>query len=286
MPDPAFIEERKREGRRLTYAPTPEVAKYMDNPRFRKLQEENQADTNIRKARWASLKEEFLERSITGKNIHWPTLATKYGFAPQSARNRASKDRWYDEIEKRAKERENLLDERMVERTQIALHNLQEDFATSEEYVRKRHVLFARSLQEKAIEGLRTRPLKDFKTRDLITLLELGLTEERKALGMKETADLPAAPDEEDVVRAGYKPIFDQIGNHQKVRQIGTLLLKEFMNAAQRNATDVVPRASEPSVQSVAPDIGIPTSTPSAYQPVPEARPRPKFTVRPAPKGA
>lgn len=247
---------------------------YHDTEQFRKLNAENGADGIIRAARWASMREEFIERTITGQMVHWPTLSAKYGFFAQSARNKASVQKWHAEVEKRAKEREDLLDAKMTERHLMVLDRLNADFATSEEAIRKRHAMFARSLQEKAMEGLRTRPLKDFKARDLIHLLELGIIEERRAMGMKEMADLPAPPDENEAIREGYKSVFEQVGGHQKVQQIGTILLREL-----QRTNGVIDVPSRSAVQSTAP-------AEPEYKPVPEPKKKPKFTIKVGPKPA
>jgi hypothetical protein len=201
---------------------------YHATPEYEKLHAENLADTHIAKARWAAMKEEYLERVITGREVHWPSLSAKYGMGYQVARNRASSQRWHDEVEKRRKEREDLLDRKMTERTLLVLDKLNEDFATSEEAIRKRHALFARTIQAKAIKGLNDKPIKSFTATELLRMLELGLREERFAFGLKETADLPPPPDAQQEIRSQYKPIMEQLGGHQKVQQIGTLLLREL----------------------------------------------------------
>jgi hypothetical protein len=213
---------------------------YHASEEYKKLHTENLADSQIANARWAAMKEEYLERIITGREVHLPSLSAKYGMGYQVTRNKISKARWHQEVEQRRKEREDLLDKKMTERSLIVLDKLNEDFATSEEAIRKRHALFARNLQAKAIKALNDKPIKSFTATELIRMLELGLREERFAMGLKETADLPPPPDESQQVESQYKPIMEQLGGHNKVRQIGTLLLRELKK--RNGVIDAEPR--------------------------------------------
>lgn len=219
----------------------------------KELTKDGNSDPVIRKAKWAALKEEFIELAITGKDIHWPTLANKYGFNPQTCRNRASTGKWYAEIENRRKLREQVLEQQLSERSKLALDKLNEDFATSEAAVRKRHATIARGLQVKAVARLREFELKDFKPSDVISLLRLGLEEERFALGLPQVYEAPPAADE---AHAQYKPIAEQLGGHEKVRKIGLQLLKalQTMPDVDDEPTDVEVKAPAPApVQSIAP---------------------------------
>lgn len=178
-------------------------------------------DPIIRKAKWASLKEEFIDLSIKGAAIHWPTLATKYGFEVNTVRNKASINKWYDEIENRRKMREEILDTKLTERTALALDELNRDFATNEAAIRTRHATMARGLQGRAIKRLREIPLDEFSPRDALAMLKLGIDEERFAMGMSQTFEGANAPSP----NTQYQPLVEQIGGHQKVQQIGMLLL-------------------------------------------------------------
>lgn len=181
----------------------------------------DETDATIRKARWASLKEEFLDLSLAGAHIHWPTLADKYKFDVNTVRNRASTQKWYAEIETRRKAREEILDTKLSERTAMALDELNRDFATNEAAIRKRHATMARGLQGRAIARLKEIPLSEFTARDALAMLKLGIDEERFAMGMSQTFEGSSAPPP----NTQYQPLVDQIGGHQKVQKIGMLLL-------------------------------------------------------------
>ena len=208
-------------------------------------------DSVIRKAKWASLKEEFIDLSIKGAAIHWPTLAGKYGFEPQTVRNRASKERWYDEIETRRKMREEVLDSKLTERTALALDELNRDFATNEAAIRKRHATMARGLQGRAITRLKEIPLNEFTARDALAMLKLGIDEERFAMGMSQTYNPSDAPNP----NTQYTPLVEQIGGHQKVQKIGMMLLEALkgvpldtlddLNSAGLGPTDIEPKKKD-----------------------------------------
>ena len=178
-------------------------------------------DATVRKARWASLKEEFIELSITNKRIHWPTLAAKYGIPVQTARNKASTQKWHAEIEARNKAREDILEQKMVERTAMALDELNKDFASNEASIRKRHATMARGLQVRAITRLRDIDLTQLTARDALFMLKLGIDEERFAMGMTQVYEPPKGGEKP----SDYTPIVEQFGGHQKVQRIGMLLL-------------------------------------------------------------
>lgn len=236
-----------------------------DTEEFKLLEKQNQEDVVVRKARWNSLKEEFIDAMMNGKPLHWPTLSAKYGFHSQTARNKASTGKWYAEIEERRKAREDILDKKLTERTEKALDVLNKDFATSEVAIRGRHATIARGLQSKAVGELAKRDLKSATLNELLKMLELGIVEERKAMGMKDTADTP--PPEDNEVSSVFKPIAEQVGGHKKLQETGALLLKELQKMHGKPLVEDVeakPTAEQrvyvdagldvPAVQSTAPD--------------------------------
>jgi hypothetical protein len=211
-------------------------------------------DAVILKAKWASLKAEFIELSITGKDIHWPSLAKKYGFQPQTCRNKASTQKWYAEIEEARLKRESILEQKLSERSSMALDELNKDFMTSEVAIRKRHATVARGLQVKAIARLREFNLADFSPRDTLAMLKLGIEEERFAMGLPET--YRGKPEDGSEV-SGYEPIAQQLGGHAKVKSLGAFLLKQLQDTSLDSllaVTDLeVKDAPTPAVQVIAP---------------------------------
>ena len=212
-------------------------------------------DSIIRKAKWASLKEEWIDCIINNRPITWGLLATKYGFLEQTVRNKASMEGWAKEVGQRQAQHNALLEEKLTERTTGALEKLNQDFMTSEASIRGRHATIARGLQAKAMRRLQDFDMKDFKPRDALAMLEIGLREERYAMGMKEIAN----PQVDDInkTNAEYKPVAEQMGGHKKVQQVGLALLKmvrdlpieEIMDAQVKGPTEYepVPEASKPA---------------------------------------
>lgn len=216
----------------------------------------------VRKAKWAALKEEFIEMTITGRGVHWPTLAEKYGFPVETCRNKASVNKWYADIEERRKMREEVLEHKLTERTTMALDQLNQDFATNEAAIRKRHATMARGLQGRAITRLKEIPLSDFTARDALAMLKLGIDEERFAMGMSE---LYKKPDDAPADN-GFQPIVEQIGGHQKVQRIGLMLLEALksttLDADMLEESGLGPTDAVPKYKPVPPANAINVTTP------------------------
>ena len=193
---------------------------------FKVLSKENETDVVIRKGRWASLKEDFIDAMMAGRPVGWNELSAKYGFASQTARNKASTMKWYSEIEKRRKAREDLLDAKLTERTHKALDTLNKDFATNEVAIRGRHALMARGMQSKGISEIGRRDLTKASLSDLLRMVELGLREERFAMGLPEVAD--ALPVGDEASSSEFKPIQEQVGGHKNLQKLGLHLLSEL----------------------------------------------------------
>lgn len=181
----------------------------------------------VSRAKWSAMKEEFLELTINGKDVHWPTLAAKYGFKPSTARHKASTEKWYAEIEERRKLREDILEKKLTERTTMALDKLNQDFATDEAAIRKRHATTARQLQVKAFEKLKTVTADQMSVRDALFMLQMGINEERLALGMPQLYEGPKVGDNQS---KEFTPVVEQLGGHKRIQQIGVLMLKALQS--------------------------------------------------------
>lgn len=187
-----------------------------------------ESDPLVRKTKWAALKEDFLERAAAGQEIHWPTLAAKFGFNAATVRNRASLEKWHQEIEIRRKAREDALDTKLVERSTMALEQLNNEMATNEANIRRRYAAMARGLQVKAIQRINTLKLEDLTARDALAMLKFGMDEERLALGMKEAAK--AAP-ETTPGESEYQSVAEQMGGHRRLQAIGGVLLQALQGS-------------------------------------------------------
>ncbi len=185
--------------------------------------------TEESKQRWILLKDEYFEGCMSGKVLLMGDLAKKYGFSPQSVRNRSSRDGWPAQIQKLKEQREILLGEKLTERTTIVLDKLNDEFATTELEVRKRHAFTARSLQVRAVNRLKDLPLEAFSPKDALAMLKLGLEEERKALGMPEVY----VPQGDTDNHPEYKSVAEQVGGHRQIQRVGLELLKSLREKIQ-----------------------------------------------------
>lgn len=215
-------------------------------------------DTILRRARWASLKEEYLDCMIHARPVTWDMLGEKYGFSSQTIRNKASGEGWAKEVAKRKQEASQLVESKMVEATSLATEKLKQDFATNEAAIRSRHASIARALQVKAMARLREFDMKDFKPRDALAMLELGLREERFAVGMKETAD--PLPEQGTQVPQEYKSVAEAMGGHRKLTKIGMLLLDTIRSQPVEAIMD---EPEDVEVKAAPQDAPPPPSTPA-----------------------
>lgn len=181
------------------------------------------------KERWDALREEYFEAIMAGKVVTLHAMAIKYGVNHQSVRNKSSKEKWPAQLEAKKKEREQLVAEKLAERTSLALDQLNQEFVTSEVEIRKRHALMARGLQVRAVKRLKEIPLEAFTARDALTMLKMGLEEERRALGLPEYY---VQERDEDKHHGEYKSVAEQIGGHKKIQSIGMQLLKALREQA------------------------------------------------------
>lgn len=205
-------------------------------------------------ARWMNVREEYFESVLMGKQLTLKQLADKHNLSHQAVRNKSSKENWPQMIEKLKADREQLVAEKLTERTSLALDELNQTFATNEVEIRKRHAMMARGLQVRAVKRLKELPLDAFSPRDALAMLKLGMEEERFALGMQQVA--PATP-EGSASHPEYKSVADQIGGHKKVQSIGMMLLKAIREQSD-NISDVnIEGVVEEIVTSDADDVGL-----------------------------
>lgn len=241
-----------------------------------RLSPQAEQDAIIRNARWSSLEQEFIELSITGKEVHWPSLAKKYGFEPQTVRNRASSKKWYAKVGPAKAEREALLETKLTERTAAALNQLNEDFVTNEVAIRKRHAAIARGLQVRAVQRLKDMPLEQFTAKDALMMLKLGLEEERFAMGLQQVFE--GAKDVSN--HAEFAPLVEQMGGHRKTQEVGMLLLKALRDSDIEEAAEDLLKANangpvDAVIKSVTTHAPVKVQTPPPEPATPPAGPPP-----------
>lgn len=179
--------------------------------------------------KWDQLREEYFERMLNGDPITLKDLAEKYGFSHNTVKEKSSDQKWAKQIIKLKEQREQLIGEKLAERTSLVIDKLNDDFATNEVEIRRRHALIARGLQIRAVKRLKEIDMKDFGPRDALAMLKLGLDEERRALGLPEFY----VGGFEDKAHPEYRPVAEQIGGHKKVQAIGLMLLKALKDQTQ-----------------------------------------------------
>lgn len=154
------------------------------------------------------VKKDFFALISLGEKPNLVALATKWGFHPQSVRNRAAREKWWGE----AKENYNFTATPFIEITEQLWME-----------VRSNHLEMARALQEKAEEWLATVDGSKLQAKDAIALMKLGLEEERKALGMPE---MYVAKPKEVVQNKEQDHLTDQLQDHREVQRVGAMIMQ------------------------------------------------------------
>jgi hypothetical protein len=159
------------------------------------------------KADWLLMREEWMESHIQKKPLNFRELAERHGMSWAVVRNKASKDKWIEQLEKRLAAFDIEVAERMKAAASAVTEKLQQEFIGNELEIRKRHAHVARGIQTKAVNRIATIPVDDMKLSDAIALLKLGMDEERRAMGMP--ADYKA-PSEAGKLHPEYKSVAEQ----------------------------------------------------------------------------
>lgn len=174
--------------------------------------------------KWFEMKEEWVLGIVHKKPVSHASLAKKYNVALSSIQNRSSTDNWRAEAAKRAQLYDDEIHGRLQETREKAMVELQADLVANELEVRKRHAQMARGLQAKAIKRLSTLPIDALKPNEALKMLELGLNEERRALGLPDTF-VKVQSEENDAIKTGYQTLTHQFEHHQRVKEMGLKLL-------------------------------------------------------------
>lgn len=136
------------------------------------------------RVRWNALKEKYFALILEGRPVTLEEFAKQEGINYGTLRNRASKGKWSEEAQARLERQEKLVTEKMVERSAAAIDAVRDRLAADEAEVRQRHVRIARNLQAKAYARIRDVATENISVRDAIELLKVGMSEERKGLGL------------------------------------------------------------------------------------------------------
>lgn len=125
---------------------------------------------------WEDIREEFIEQNLIERDTRFTLkqVAAYYGVNYGTLRNRASNEKWADELEQRRASQQRLITEKLREARGVF----------NEIELRVRQARFAQSMQQKAMLKLTALQPKDFTVKDAIDMMRLALVEERKAVGL------------------------------------------------------------------------------------------------------
>lgn len=164
---------------------------------------------------WVAVKADyFSENLVPGEEGQFTlkALSVRWKIAYKTVRNRASTEKWTEELR-----------QKIAEQRVSILQRVQDGMAETEAVVRQRQAQVARFLLDKALTRLMSIPPEQLTKREAIELARIGLTEERKALGLA---------DRQEVTRImeinAPSSVAEQIARHQ----LGEVLLSKLLDAA------------------------------------------------------
>lgn len=205
---------------------------------------------------WVALKETWMRAHMNNESMSLEEAGKMYGASKSTVWNRSSQERWAEELAFRIKNRDDIVGEAIKARSEEAMARLQEDYVTNEAEIRKRHAMIARGVQAKAVRRLQAVKIEDMKVSDAISLLKLGLDEERRALGLAEVYDPTGGTAAGNTLPAEYKPLTLQFAEHKKTQELGVELLKRLQSIARARSPTEVSDAVILDAVGLGPDIG------------------------------
>jgi hypothetical protein len=204
------------------------------------------------RADWLLMKEEWMESHLQKKPMNFRQLAEKHKVSWAVVRNKASKGKWVEELEKRLSAFDLEVAERMKRAATAVTEQLQEDFIGNELEIRRRHAKVARGIQGKALQRISTAEISEMRVSDAIALLKLGMDEERRAMGMPDNYTAPSASGK---LHPEYKNIAEQTAEHGSIAKKAGQFLLALKKATEESADlkdlvteglrDITPTAAE-----------------------------------------
>lgn len=176
---------------------------------------------------WVELREEWILSQLIGgsKALTLNQLADNHGIGHSTVYNKSSHQKWGAILDERKKANDNVVVKTLADRSERAIDIVQLDFANREAEIRYRHVQMAKGLQAKAMKRIGAVDIDKITVRDALTMLQIGINEERYAMGMPETYN---APPRNDGLHPEYKPLVQQLQGHRKVQDVAIELLKKL----------------------------------------------------------
>jgi len=136
---------------------------------------------------WPKIKQLFLDANLSvnqADHITVATLADKHHLNVKTVQNRASKDGWYAELRETREKISGDITKALAESPEGVIAKLKSETFNDALQVRNRHLNLARSILVKAGARLREMKPEDLTVREALDFVRLGITEERRALGM------------------------------------------------------------------------------------------------------
>lgn len=182
---------------------------------------------------WEDMGHEYLSRNLDDPKQPFTlmALATKYDIPFTNVKDASYRYHWQEQLSER-----RLLQRGMIQ-AQIA------QLVVNEAEVRRRQAEMAETVALRAFQRLCELDPSELSARDARMMLEMGLVQQRKALGMAEAfVFLPGS-------ETAGKTVQDAIAEHEKVKRVGAAFLLFLKAKAEGTlpvqdvvATDVAPR--------------------------------------------
>ena len=174
------------------------------------------------KLTWRELRERFISRRVRGEKVTLAQFAEEEKISLSYLRQICHKGKWMEEVASRIERMDADIVEVTIQRSRNSTSEVQAQPNNDEVSVRSNHVKIARILQAKALRRLRTIPFEQLSPRDALEMLKVGMTEERRGLGMP---DLAAVHMTRSEIEAGFKSVEEHIKENAKLRNLGVQLL-------------------------------------------------------------
>ena len=164
---------------------------------------------------WGTIKIDWLAKNLRvgQKRFTLKQVATKWGVAYGTVKNKAYRDGWRGQLA-----------EYISDRDKRALKEVRDRARWDETEVRLRQAGMARVAMAKGVEALKYIKASDFSPNQVSRLLKLGLEQERRALGIPDVMPPEHQPSPED--KYGNESVEDRMARVRKRRELADRCLK------------------------------------------------------------
>lgn len=162
---------------------------------------------------WVPIKTDFITENLNRDRqspFSLKELAYKWHLSYKTVRNHAHKEKWGEELR-----------QRVFDLNRRSLDVVQEQRSIDEAEVRTRQADAAKEMLDLALAKLRTLRPQDLSKKEAIELLRIGLTEERRALGLADRYELKAQVNSQD----RFSPVEEMIKGHQQIEILALRIL-------------------------------------------------------------